>query len=334
VRVRLIGGVASLVLSFILIACGATSVSEVASPDVVRCATTIDDSIPAVPSTGGRVSVGVGAARECSWSAASNVSWMQVSPSSGQGEASVTLTLAANPAANARTATLTVNDQDVSVSQEGAPCEYALHEPGAHVGATGGDVSLRVSATPGCAWTVATDASWVHTDTSAESGDATIALTIDGNTGAARSARVTIAGQTFTISQDAFVPPSPVPSPAPTPAPAPAPVPAPSPPPTPAPTPVPTPPEPPSPPLCMYMLTSYGRDFGQKGGGGSFGVVTADGCAWTAVSDVDWITIVSGTSGDKHDDVTYRVDRNHSDDSRTGTIRVAGQIYTVMQKGH
>src|SRR5439155_11495921 len=36
-------------------------------------------------------------------------------------------------------------------------------------------------------------------------------------------------------------------------------------------------------------------------------VVTGGACAWTAVSNVDWVTIASGASGTGHGTVTYSV---------------------------
>lgn len=338
---RLIGALISAVLILLFISCGSTSVTEVASPDVVRCATSIDGTIPTVPSGGGTVPVTVGAARECSWAAASDASWMQVSPTSGQGQADLTLTVAANDAATSRTATLTVNGQTYAVAQEASPCTFALSTTSAHVGADGGHASVRVITLTGCSWSANSSTGWVHVPGGSESGEATIGVTIDRNAGAARSAQVTIADQLFSVSQDAYVPPPPSPTPAPSPTPPPAPGPTPAPP-SPAPPPAPTPPPAPSPspvppppePACAYTLSSYDKAFNEKGGGGSFDVRTTPHCSWSAASSADWISIESGTAAAGGGKVKYHVDRNPSKDDRTGTIAVADQVYTITQKGH
>lgn len=294
-------------------ACGSTSVSQFNSPDVVRCAVSLGGSVPTVPASGGQVPVTVGAARECSWTASSDSSWMQASPTSGQGQATVTLKVSANTVANSRTATLSVNNQQLVVPQAAAPCQFSLGNAGGTIGAAGGSLSVRLSATTGCGWTAVSRDAWVHVPTPSGSGDATIDLSVDRNTGATRSTAVTIAGLTFTVNQSADVSGS-------GPGPAPAP--------TPSPSPSPTPPS-----LCTYALSSYSKDFSDKGGGGSFKVITSDGCTWSVTSSADWISLASPDSGTGSMDVKYNVDHNGSGMTRIGTISVADQIYTVTQKG-
>ena len=49
---------------------------------------------------------------------------------------------------------------------------------------------------------------------------------------------------------------------------------------------------------CTYTLSSMSASFTNLGGTGSVMVTTAAGCTWTAVSNVPWITVTSGSSGD------------------------------------
>jgi hypothetical protein len=240
-----------------------------------------------------------------------------VSPTSGQGETAVTLTLAANTVANSRTATLTVNGQRFSVPQDAAPCHYSLDSSAASVGAAGGPIAVGVSATQGCTWTATTHDAWLRVQTANGSGSGTATIAVDQNTGDARTGQVSIASQAFTVTQDAYTAPAPGPSPSPLPSPTPAP--------SPSPTPTPS-------PLCTYTLSSYTKDFGGKGGDGGFKVNTSDGCSWSASSDSGWISVTAG-SGSGTGDVKYGVDKNPSHDVRTGTISVAGQVYTITQKG-
>src|SRR5262249_22566901 len=71
-------------------------------------------------------------------------------------------------------------------------------------------------------------------------------------------------------------------------------------------------------------------DFGTPGGTGRVSVSGPSECAWTATSNVDWITIMSGRSGSGGGSVTYSVDLNEGP-IRTGTLTIAGQIFTVSQ---
>ena len=125
--------------------CGETSVSEVAvAPSGVRCQTSVG-SPPEFPPGGGSVTVAVTAARDCVWSLSSEASWIQVSPSSGQGESEVTLTAVANDLASSRTGAVVVNDRRVMITQAAAPCRFTLDRSQARIGADGGIVTVSVS---------------------------------------------------------------------------------------------------------------------------------------------------------------------------------------------
>lgn len=55
-------------------------------------------------------------------------------------------------------------------------------------------------------------------------------------------------------------------------------------------------------------------------------------CLWQAASNNSWITIESGGLGTGNGTVTYRVAINAGPGGRSGTITVAGKIFTVKQK--
>ena len=67
------------------------------------------------------------------------------------------------------------------------------------------------------------------------------------------------------------------------------------------------------------------------GGTGSVNVVAPSTCNWTATSHASWITITSGTSGSGNGTVYYSVSANPGPNSRTGTLTIAGQTFTVTQ---
>jgi peptidyl-Asp metalloendopeptidase len=91
-----------------------------------------------------------------------------------------------------------------SVQSQPATCTYALSATSTSVPASGGSGSDALSAGSGCAWSVSTSASWV-TVTSAKSGtgSASVNYSAGANTGATRSANLTIGGQTLVIMQAA-----------------------------------------------------------------------------------------------------------------------------------
>ena len=85
---------------------------------------------------------------------------------------------------------------------------------------------------------------------------------------------------------------------------------------------------------CAYSLNSINVSFNVSGGIGNLNVTAAGGgCAWTAASNVAWITITSGASGSGSGTVNYSVAANGTPSSRTGTLTIAGQTFTVTQAG-
>ena len=96
------------------------------------------------------------------------------------------------------------------------------------------------------------------------------------------------------------------------------------------PTPTPTPNPTPTPVTCTYSITTTNQIFSSSGGAGNVGVLASSGCSWTAVSNQSFITIVSGATGSGNGTVNYSVAVNNGV-ARTGTITIAGRIFTVNQ---
>jgi len=66
---------------------------------------------------------------------------------------------------------------------------------------------------------------------------------------------------------------------------------------------------------------------------GSIAVTANSTCAWTATSSAGWITITSNAYGSGNAVVTYTVAANTLTSSRTGTMTVGDQTFTVTQAG-
>ncbi|MBA3297513.1 MAG: BACON domain-containing protein, partial [Acidobacteria bacterium] len=198
----------------------------------------------------------------------------------------------------ARTATLTIAGQPFTVTQaEAAPtCAYALAPTSYSAPATGGPTSVAVATSSGCSWTTTGLPSWM-TFTSGDgtgSGTGTVNLTVQANTGAARTATLTIAGRQFTISQAAGLPPC----------------------------------------VYVVTPTVFNVDQRDQSGPRALTITiqTASSCAWTAsiTSGGSWLTIRTGTSGTGNGSTVVEVARN-SGDARTGTLIVAGETVTINQ---
>lgn len=84
-------------------------------------------------------------------------------------------------------------------------------------------------------------------------------------------------------------------------------------------------------PVCSFSVSPTSQSFDTAGATGTVTVQAANGCAWTAASNVTWITVTSGASGTGNGTVVYQVQANTTGQPRTGTLTIAGQTVTVNQ---
>jgi len=87
---------------------------------------------------------------------------------------------------------------------------------------------------------------------------------------------------------------------------------------------------------CSYSVSSAGNTFGPEGGSGVLSVTVSTGCSWTASANDEsghWMRVSSGSMGTGDGVVNYTVLANNTGKTRTGTLTVAGQAFTVTQWG-
>ena len=85
---------------------------------------------------------------------------------------------------------------------------------------------------------------------------------------------------------------------------------------------------------CSFPFLPASQSFSSSGGTGNINVVTKDVCAWQAVSnDPSWIRINTGSSGFGSGIIQYAVSANTQATTRTGTLTIAGNTFTVIQAG-
>jgi len=169
------------------------------------CRNSIDPSSQNAGPGAADVVVTVTAQAGCTWSAASAVSWITIADGgSGAGPGSVRLTIASNSTSAPRTGTALIAGETFTVQQAGLTCSYAITPTRYGAGRGTDDVRVNVSAQEGCAWTTAGDVAWVSVaEGRSGSGNGVVRLLVQANSGAARTANFTIAGQPFTLDQEA-----------------------------------------------------------------------------------------------------------------------------------
>jgi hypothetical protein len=127
--------------------------------------------------------------------------WVTVAAgSSGVGNGVVRLEIPANNGP-ARTAVVTIAGRPFTLLQNGL-CAPTI-KPGHYDAGRGpDDVVISVNAEAGCTWTAASTVSWVSVaDGTSGSGDGTVRLLVQPNSGAPRAVTLTIAGQPFALTQ-------------------------------------------------------------------------------------------------------------------------------------
>jgi len=84
---------------------------------------------------------------------------------------------------------------------------------------------------------------------------------------------------------------------------------------------------------CTYSLSRSDDSIGPTGGTVGFDVSTLPGCAWSATTSVDWLTVASRASGSASASVRIDVAPNTTGAARIGVVTVAGRSYTLVQDG-
>lgn len=180
-----------------------------AGAGVTSCTYSLGSASQSVAAAGlAGIAVSVSTTPGCAWSARSNDGWITLrSGATGSGAGSVTFDVAANTGAP-RTGTLTIAGGTFIVTQAAAAapapavCTYSIDPTELLISEKGGPVSVTVTAGANCAWTATSNESWLTvTQGAAGSGNGMVVFEVDSTGGKKRIGTLTIAGQTFTVTQ-------------------------------------------------------------------------------------------------------------------------------------
>jgi hypothetical protein len=271
--------------------CGSSTDVNVAGPSITRCGISISGTSSPAPASGGTGTLTLTTARECAWSARSEASWISLSSTDGQGPANLGYSILPNPNGTLRRGSVAVEDQRVEIAQDPAPCRYDLSPASVDLGASSGAVELNLVAPGGCAWTIRPSAPWLSPEPSSGGGATTVRLEVASNPGPARTGNVSIGATMVAVRQAANTT---------------------------------------APSNCTSRIEPVRQTTPPSGEAFALTMTTAPGCAWTAVSDVSWITVMEGGSGTGNGIVRLQTQPS-SGTARTGTVRVGGATLTVDQ---
>jgi hypothetical protein len=169
------------------------------------CSYDVAPARASVAATGDEVAVAVTAPTGCAWSASSNVPWIIIaSGGGGSGSGSVRVSASTNNGAAARTGTISVAGQTVTIEQQASAqlCSYRLTPASRDVGSDPDAFAVDVAAPSGCAWTASSDVPWIGiVGGSSGSGTGSLRVATSGNAGGPRSGTVRVATETLTVQQ-------------------------------------------------------------------------------------------------------------------------------------
>ncbi len=85
---------------------------------------------------------------------------------------------------------------------------------------------------------------------------------------------------------------------------------------------------------CNFTINPTSQDFASQGGNSGFALTSSDtSCSWNALASDNWITITSNTSGSGSSIINFTVGANNGA-SRSASITVGGQTFTINQGGN
>jgi Viral BACON domain/Putative binding domain, N-terminal len=289
-----------LALAVAVIACGSGSPSE---PAPTPCSYTVSPSTLSFEASGGSGSVTVTTGANCAWTATSDKGWASITAgANATGSGVVSVAVSSHTAAEARTGTLTIAGQSVSVTQQPPPpivCTYEIAPASAAYSKDGGAGSFTVTAPEGCHWTASTTDSWITVAPPATdpTGNGTVTYTVARNTQlGGRTGGISVASRRFEVTQAGDTG------------------------------------------LCQYQVSPVELSPCMAASQITTSIATDAACPWTVTSDVAWMSIAGGGSGSGPATIQVNVGENW-DAPRNGLLMVrwptptAGQNVRVSQAG-
>ena len=289
--------IAAAVVAFSAPGCGTSPTGP--EPPPATCTYSTAPSSADFSAPGGAVTFHVSTTATCTWSARSDVSWINVNVTSGTGPSDVTATAGANESVDARSGQLTIAGQAISARQPGkatVPCEYVITPESQTWGADGGTGRITVQAASECAWTARSTDAWVTVHDASGAGSAVVTYTVGPFDGTdQRRTNILVNDRAISIRQD--------------------------------------------PPCSYSVDPTSARVHWPGIDGLSITLTTASHCSWTAQLDDPWIELLSASSGQGSTIVRVRIGQFTGKDPRSAPLKLrwptatAGQNVLITQDG-
>jgi hypothetical protein len=172
--------------------------------DANTCPVTLSEQNISPGGNGASGTINVTADASCKWSARKIADWITLNPSVEQtGSGSISYSVAPNNGVQ-RGATIKINGQRFNVNQANG-CTFTPSATSANFEAGGANGGFTISTNGGCSWQAVPNSEWITVNLGSNwSGSGTVGYTVAANTtSTARTGTITVAGQTFTVNQEA-----------------------------------------------------------------------------------------------------------------------------------
>ena len=249
---------------------------------------TVSSSNATFECDGGTGSVTVVAPNRVGWQARSNADWISVSSTSGEGEGTVSYTVAPFDQVSTRQGTLTIAGNTVTIFQYGRRMKLASYSESkdwyTHV------IPITVNALAITEWSVTPNASWISVvDGGNGKGGDLVSIAIAENPSyKSRTGTVTIGTETFTVTQAGRTD-------------------------------------------LVFTVSPAESTASVEGANALLAVIATPDLPWTAKSNTNWMTILGNTaSGTGNGNVAYSVSPQSTLYERTGTITVTPDAKSRM----
>ncbi len=248
------------------------------------------------------MSVTVNALAATDWDVEVDGTWISVADvGSGHGSGYVTIAINENPSWLARSGTLRIGTETLTINQTGRPSaalDFGISPQQTTASVKGANGLVSVMATPDLPWTATSQANWLTIMPAFQNGagNGNVVYTVSPNpTMASRSGSITVSAatgaalpvKTHTVSQ----------------------------------------------PAATAMISADAHTFNAAGETFNVEVTTDDIVNWSIGEDLGWLSVVGSTSRVGSGSVSLVASENLTVDSREATISIAGHPFVVLQKG-
>jgi uncharacterized repeat protein (TIGR03803 family) len=190
------------------------TVNQAAAVAPGQCTFTVNPTVITLTDKGGKKSVSVKAVgTDCTWTAVSNDDFITItSGTNGTGNGKVDFVVGDNTNTTALSGTLTIAGQTVTINQAVGGCTFKLSPKDGKLKSTGGVKTVKVTPNfTNCTWTAFSNSGFITITGGTNGvgkGDVTYLVSTNSTTNVL-SGTMTIAGQTYTVTETGVKPPKP-----------------------------------------------------------------------------------------------------------------------------